>query len=176
MHFAEVMSFILVMEKFVTNVRFILIGNYVSSIIPALQSRCTKFRFGPISKTAIENKLKKIVEEEGLRITLDALKTVVDISSSSGDMRRGINILQTACSSISSDDTITEDLIYNITAIPRPDDIGNLAQILINQSLQDSITCKNRNFRPHSVPKRKISSHRRYFKRTLQSCYKFKVV
>ena len=37
-----------VMEKYVRNARFCLICNYVSKIIPALQSRCTRFRFQPL--------------------------------------------------------------------------------------------------------------------------------
>lgn len=34
-----------VMEQYTKNVRFCLICNYVGQIIPALQSRCTRFRF-----------------------------------------------------------------------------------------------------------------------------------
>ena len=34
-----------VIEKYTANARFCLICNYVNKIIPALQSRCTKFRF-----------------------------------------------------------------------------------------------------------------------------------
>ena len=37
-----------VMEKYVRNVRFIIICNYVGQIIPPLQSRCTRFRFAPL--------------------------------------------------------------------------------------------------------------------------------
>ena len=36
-----------VIEKYSQNTRFCLICNYVSEIIPALQSRCTRFRFQP---------------------------------------------------------------------------------------------------------------------------------
>ena len=37
-----------IIEKFTDNVRFCMICNYLSKIIPALQSRCTRFRFGPL--------------------------------------------------------------------------------------------------------------------------------
>ena len=42
-----------IIEKFTDNVRFCMICNYLSKIIPALQSRCTRFRFGPLKVTFI---------------------------------------------------------------------------------------------------------------------------
>ena len=56
--------FISVIEKFTENVRFCLICNYLSKIIPAIQSRCTRFRFGPLSATQIVPRLNLIIEEE----------------------------------------------------------------------------------------------------------------
>ena len=38
-----------VIEKYTRNARFCLICNYASKIIPALQSRCTRFRFAPLA-------------------------------------------------------------------------------------------------------------------------------
>ena len=52
-------------EKYTKNARFCLICNYVSKIIPALQSRCTRFRFAPLKKEQIQGRLKDIVSREG---------------------------------------------------------------------------------------------------------------
>lgn len=53
-----------VIEKFTENVRFCLICNYLSKIIPALQSRCTRFRFGPLSREQILPRLQFVIEQE----------------------------------------------------------------------------------------------------------------
>ena len=56
--------FFTVIEKFTENVRFCLICNYLSKIIPALQSRCTRFRFGPLSHDQIIPRLDLVIEKE----------------------------------------------------------------------------------------------------------------
>jgi len=54
-----------VIEKYTTTTRFCLICNYVNKIIPALQSRCTKFRFAPLESKLIKHRLMEVVEREG---------------------------------------------------------------------------------------------------------------
>ncbi len=53
-----------IMEQYSGNARFCLICNYVSRIIPALQSRCTRFRFAPLKRSQIEARLNEIVLAE----------------------------------------------------------------------------------------------------------------
>lgn len=53
-----------VIEKFTENTRFCLICNYLSKIIPALQSRCTRFRFGPLSPDQMIPRLEHVVQQE----------------------------------------------------------------------------------------------------------------
>ena len=53
-----------VIETYTDNVRFCLICNYLSKIIPALQSRCTRFRFGPLSVDQMTLRLQHIIKEE----------------------------------------------------------------------------------------------------------------
>lgn len=52
-------------EAHTKNVRFCLICNYVNKIIPALQSRCMRFRFGPLPTEQIHSKLTAIAAAEG---------------------------------------------------------------------------------------------------------------
>lgn len=53
-----------VIEKYTRNTRFCLICNYVSKIIPALQSRCTRFRFPPLDETNVRQRLDHVVAAE----------------------------------------------------------------------------------------------------------------
>ena len=54
-----------VIEKNTQNCRFCLICNYINKIIPALQSRCTRFRFGPLQKKQVEVRLWEVTKKEG---------------------------------------------------------------------------------------------------------------
>ena len=81
-----------VIEKYSSNARFCIICNYVSKIIPALQSRCTKFRFSPLDHANMLVQAKRTVEAEGLSIDEDAVEMVVTLAM--GDMRRVLNVLQ----------------------------------------------------------------------------------
>lgn len=53
-----------IIEKYTENVRFCVICNYLSKIIPAVQSRCTRFRFAPLTPEQILPRLDKIIELE----------------------------------------------------------------------------------------------------------------
>ena len=62
-----------VIEKYARNTRFCLICNYVSKIIPAVQSRCTRFRFAPLSEEQMATQIDRVVAAEGLELTPDGL-------------------------------------------------------------------------------------------------------
>lgn len=51
-------------EKYTKNARFCLICNYVSKIIPALQSRCTRFRFAPLNEAQVKDRVQHIADLE----------------------------------------------------------------------------------------------------------------
>lgn len=53
-----------VIEKYTDNVRFCIICNYLSKIIPAVQSRCTRFRFAPLVEEQILPRLNHVIDEE----------------------------------------------------------------------------------------------------------------
>lgn len=56
--------FLSVIEQYTRNVRFTIICNYVNKIIPAIQSRCTRFRFNPLELDQVEARLDHVIESE----------------------------------------------------------------------------------------------------------------
>lgn len=90
-----------VIEKYTKNARFCLICNYVSKIIPALQSRCTRFRFAPLLPEQIRGRLEEVATIENVPLTENGIEAILDLSC--GDMRRVLNLLQsTSMSNLSS--------------------------------------------------------------------------
>jgi replication factor C subunit 3/5 len=65
-----------VIEQYTKNVRFCIICNYVNKIIPAIQSRCTRFRFSPLPIVEVEKRLVGVVANEkwvGVILMLDVI-------------------------------------------------------------------------------------------------------
>uniref|UniRef100_A0A8C3EKZ1 Activator 1 subunit 5 n=1 Tax=Corvus moneduloides TaxID=1196302 RepID=A0A8C3EKZ1_CORMO len=117
-----------VIEKFTENTRFCLICNYLSKIIPALQSRCTRFRFGPLTPELMVPRLQHVIQEEGVDVTEDGMKALVTLSS--GDMRRALNILQSTSMAFGK---VTEENVYTCTGHPLKSDIANILDWMLNQ-------------------------------------------
>ncbi|XP_028852160.1 replication factor C subunit 5 isoform X2 [Denticeps clupeoides] len=117
-----------VIEKFTENTRFCLICNYLSKIIPALQSRCTRFRFGPLSQTQMIPRLEHVIRQENIDITPDGMKAIVTLST--GDMRRSLNILQSTSMAYGK---VTEETVYTCTGHPLRSDIANILDWALNK-------------------------------------------
>ncbi|KAM4709977.1 replication factor C subunit 5 [Discoglossus pictus] len=117
-----------VIEKFTENTRFCLICNYLSKIIPALQSRCTRFRFGPLNAEMMIPRLEHVVLQESVDISPDGMKALVTLSN--GDMRRALNILQSTNMAYG---LVTEDTVYTCTGHPLRSDIANILDWMLNK-------------------------------------------
>ncbi|KAF8634589.1 hypothetical protein AX17_004178 [Amanita inopinata Kibby_2008] len=120
-----------VIEHYTKNVRFCIICNYVNKIIPAIQSRCTRFRFSPLPIPEVERRLDGVVAAENVKLTEDGKTALLKLSK--GDMRRALNVLQ-ACHA--AYDMTGENEIYNCTGSPHPSDI----ETVVNSMLSDEFT------------------------------------
>ncbi len=103
------------MENYTHTCRFIMSCNYSSNIIDPIQSRCVVFRFKLLEKKDINEIVRRIAENEKLKISEDAYQILYEASE--GDCRRAINLLQ-ATASIALD--INAELINMIAASARP--------------------------------------------------------
>lgn len=102
------------MEKQTKTTRFCLICNYVSRIIPPIASRCSQFRFQPLSIENQISRLQTICSAEGVDIIPEALKSLV--SCTEGDLRKAVTYLQTA-HSLKGKDGIDTECIMEITGV-----------------------------------------------------------
>ncbi|KNH03659.1 replication factor C subunit 2 [Perkinsela sp. CCAP 1560/4] len=91
-----------IIEDTSSSTRFILLGNYLSRIIDPISSRCVKYKFNPIPKSLVIDKLAEIIREESAKKSNAELTEsqclLVDLiyQSSNGDMRNAITLLQSA--------------------------------------------------------------------------------
>merc|ERR1719295_581743 len=120
-----------VIEKYTKNTRFCLICNYVNKIIPALQSRCTKFRFAPLREDDIKGRLWDIAKTEGVNLTDDGMKSILRLSG--GDMRRCLNIMQSAHT---AHNVVNEETVHECTGSPRDIDIKEILHFLLNKDFK----------------------------------------
>jgi DNA polymerase III delta prime subunit len=78
-----------------------MLANKASHIIPALQSRCTRFKFANIPIDQAFDRIKFISENEKIHLTDSLVNEVIKVSR--GDMRKCINILQSLYLAVSWD-------------------------------------------------------------------------
>ncbi|KAF8323543.1 P-loop containing nucleoside triphosphate hydrolase protein [Cantharellus anzutake] len=122
-----------VIEQYTRNVRFCIICNYVNKIIPAIQSRCTRFRFSPLPVEAVQLRLSSVIENERVNITEDGRRALLRISK--GDMRRALNVLQACHAAYPMTD---EAAVYSCTGTPHPSDIAAMVNSMLTD---DFLTC-----------------------------------
>lgn len=135
-----------IIEKYTKNARFCLICNYVSKIIPALQSRCTRFRFAPLSRDQIHDRLVHVADEEKLDYTKLGIEAILSLSG--GDMRRVLNLLQTTAMSSGKVDDVS---VYLTSGAPLPVDLEAIFKSLLNDKFMDAQTkitalCKTKGY------------------------------
>ncbi|EFN84112.1 Replication factor C subunit 4 [Harpegnathos saltator] len=118
-----------IMEKEAHSTRFCLVCNYLSRIIKPITSRCTKFRFKPLSDEKSIARLEYICNEENLMANRNVLEKIV--AASGGDLRQAVMCLQSI--------TRLKGIEYEITVDDALDVIGLVPDEKINTLWE---TCK----------------------------------
>jgi replication factor C small subunit len=123
------------MENYSNSCRFILSCNYSSKIIDPIQSRCTVFRFKPLTFENMKEIIHNISEKEGLKVTAEAGEALYELSN--GDVRKLENTLQ-SCSVMSNE--ITKDLVYEVASAARPKEVKEVLSLATKGFFADART------------------------------------
>lgn len=115
------------MEQFSTTCRFILAANYSNRIIEPIQSRCAVFRFKPLSRDMVDAMIKRIAQNEKLSVDEEAVDAIYEFSL--GDMRKAINILQSAASMSSK---VDEKLVYTVMGLVSKGEIRRMLELALD--------------------------------------------
>jgi len=126
-------------EQYAPNARFILICNYSSKIIPALQSRCTKLRFAPLTEEQIVGRLRHVADCEKVGLTDDGARAIVQVGN--GDMRKVLNIFQTT--SMGHAGKVDAAAVHAATGVPAPEDIDQFLKTLMNSAVSFAAGLQN---------------------------------
>ena len=84
-----------IMERYASNIRFIITCNDRSRIIFPLQSRCANYRFNPLKNEIVLEVITKILDKEGVS-GFDETELARFIYQLDGDLRRAITEIQAA--------------------------------------------------------------------------------
>ena len=120
------------MELYTQTTRFVLACNYLSKIIEPIQSRTALFRFYPLKKEDVVNRLAYIAKNEGVEYDEKALETVYDITQ--GDMRKSINILQAA----SAYGKVTVEAVYKVLGLAQPKEVREMMNLALSGKFNEA--------------------------------------
>ncbi len=111
-----------IMELNCTSARFCLVCNFADKLLPAIRSRCSNFRFSPLSHADIISHLTSVALAENVPASGAALASIVHCAH--GDLRCAINQLQT----VASLDTpqIGPEHVAAAAAVPEQSFVDNL--------------------------------------------------
>ena len=129
-----------IIEKYSSSTRFCLICNYDNKIIPAIKSRCAEFKFNPISEENMIKQLKNVAKQENLKYEDSALKVLNNISK--GDLRKAINLMQSASSGSDNKKYLNTKLCFNVAGFPKPDEVKKITDILLDKSKSLEVSTK----------------------------------
>lgn len=108
-----------VMERHSDSTQFVLTTRSLTSIIPAIRSRCFPVPFPRPEKRAVVERLGEIAESEGVEAGWEALEYVAEAAD--GDLRKAVLLLQAA-----STDEVTMDRVYEVVEEAEGDDVPEL--------------------------------------------------
>ena len=146
------------------NVIFILATTEVHKVLDTIKSRCQRFDFRRITTDDIVKHLRYISDNEGIKITDDALFAIA--KNSAGGMRDSISLLdQLSILGISKE--ITVDDVNSILGRISFDVLKNLSSKIINSKPSEAIEILNDIYNSGNEPLQILTNLCEYFKNLL---------
>ncbi|MCX6773205.1 MAG: replication factor C small subunit [Candidatus Micrarchaeota archaeon] len=121
------------MELYVNVTRFILSANYSSKIIEPIQSRCSVFRYRPLTESEVKEMLERVAKGENVKIDEKAIEALLYVSE--GDMRRAINSLQGAALNSTH---ITAEAVYKSSARAEPGEVKEMMELALSRKFTEA--------------------------------------
>lgn len=125
-----------VVEKYISNVRFCFICNYLKKINLSIQSRCTILKFKPIPFNILEKHVIKICRSEKIKITQKAVDLIIFYCG--GDLRKLLNILQSLNMNNDKNKLIKRNDVTKLILFPSKNVILKFINIINSNSLLES--------------------------------------
>jgi DNA polymerase-3 subunit gamma/tau len=124
-------ALLLTLEEPPSHAVFILATTDIQNVPITILSRCQRFDFKPINKTAIIHRLKYICELESIKITDEALEEIALISA--GGMRDALGMLDQLAN---SDEEITLDSVSSYFGSVSPQKIQELIESIAGNNVE----------------------------------------
>jgi len=123
-----------IIEKYTSNVRFCLICNNIDKINKAIVSRCTTFRFLPLDRNIVKEKLISLCDSVCMEIEDDkVIENLINLTN--GDMRKLINMIYTFY--IKDTKVLSEGLIYENYRYPSKEMMNVIHDLLFKSKSLD---------------------------------------
>ena len=123
--------------KIVKNVRFCLICNYISKIIPSIQNLCMKMFFMNAELCEVKKMLSDICKEEKIKVSSPIINSI--INASYPDIRNMVNLLQLHVESKKCSESKTIISVNAIKKTSKNDIISHLNEIYNSKNKQEQM-------------------------------------
>ena len=122
------------------HVIFILATTEPHKILPTILSRCQRYDFNKLSDEDINNRLKEVLDKEGIAYNQDAIKIIISLAD--GGMRDALSILDQVLAY--SGNKLEEQDILDIFALESKEEKIALLNSIINKNVSDVLQRINR--------------------------------
>jgi replication factor C small subunit len=122
------------MEIYTRTCRFCLIGNYSENIIEPIQSRCSVFRYAPLSEGDAKEWIRTIATKESVNLLEEGLDAIHEASS--GDLRKATNLLQAAAATQGGE--VDDIVIYGVLGRVSPGKVREMIGLGLKGNFLDA--------------------------------------